>query len=76
MLAVDALARGAIGSDDFAANVASVDLDLLQSDAVAMPAGVEDLNEFAVLQWHVARFRAATSPRATRAASGATLLRG
>ncbi len=49
-------AGGAIGGDDFAANVAAIDLDLLQRDAVAVPAGVEDLDEFAVFQRDVAGF--------------------
>ena len=36
-------AGGQVGSDDLAANVAAIDLDLLQPDALAVAAGVERL---------------------------------
>ena len=52
----DVAAGSTVGRDDFAADVAAVDLDLLQRDAVAVPAGAEDLKEFAVFEGDVPGF--------------------
>ena len=62
-------AGGEVGGDDLAANVGAIDLHLLQTDAVAVPAGVEDLDEFAVLQADVVGFAIAEPRRARQAAT-------
>ena len=56
MLAARIGTGGEVGGDDFTAYFGAIDLHLLQPDLGTVPAGVEDLNKFAVFQMDRGRF--------------------